>query len=565
MKYQLKQHETKIIFLVMGLIWCLLFFSNVATSTTAYAQMSLNPNPPNNPVRLIFIHHSVGEYWLCDENVCDQGGGLGISLMNNNYYVSDTNYGWGTDNIGDRTDIGNWWEWFRGSNSSTYLNALYNEGDQHSTYSRLSTAPTGGNEIIMFKSCFPNSALEGNPSDPVPSIGTNPLRGEGSTSEYHTIANAKGIYIDLLEYFRTRTDKLFIVITAPPLRESDTNTSQAANARAFNNWLVNEWLTGYPYKNVAVFDFYNVLTSNNGNANTNDLGLETGNHHRWWNGAIQHTHPVASNTAAYPSDDSHPTRAGNLKATGEFVYLLNVAYNSFLATPSDGLWSIDEGNPGDSGRGFQVELRGNVMVFTYYGYNADGRAQWYLAAGNFANRSFSGSMWRYEGGTYLGGPYHAASPIESVGTVSITFSSSTKGTITLPNEQPKGISKYVWGSTPTIPNPPSNGLWSIDEGNPGDSGRGFQLELQDNVMVFTYYGYNADGTAQWYLAAGSFANGSFSALMYPYEGGTYLGGPYHAASPIESVGTVSITFSSSNKGTIILPNEQPKGISKFLW
>jgi hypothetical protein len=212
-----------------------------------------------------------------------------------------------------------------------------------------------------------------------------------------------------------------------------------------------------------------------------------------------------------------------------------------------------------------LELRGDVMVFTYYGYNADGTAQWYLAAGDFANGSFSGSMWRYEGGTYLGGPYHAASPIESVGTVSITFSSSTTGTITLPNEQPKGISKYIWGSTPTIPSPPSDGLWSLDEGNPGDSGRGFQLELEDNVMVFTYYGYNADGKAQWYLAAGTFADGSFSGPMWRYEGGTYLGGPYHAATPIESVGTVSITFSSSTTGTITLPNEQPKSISKFLW
>jgi len=35
------------------------------------------------------------------------------------------------------------------------------------------------------------------------------------------------------------------------------------------NWLVNDWLAGYPYNNVAVFDFYNVLTSNGGNTNTN--------------------------------------------------------------------------------------------------------------------------------------------------------------------------------------------------------------------------------------------------------------------------------------------------------
>jgi len=53
----------------------------------------------------------------------------------------------------------------------------------------------------MFKSCFPNSALQGSVNDPVPSIDTNPLKADSAYSEYHTVANAKGIYLDLLEYF----------------------------------------------------------------------------------------------------------------------------------------------------------------------------------------------------------------------------------------------------------------------------------------------------------------------------------------------------------------------------
>jgi hypothetical protein len=283
---------------------------------------TLNPDPPPQAVRLIFIHHSTGENWLADDN-----GGLGIALKNNQYFVSDTNYGWGPDSIGDRTDIGNWWEWFRGPNSPTYLNTLYKEGGKHCSYSRLSSAPAGANEIVMFKSCFPNSALQGSPDDPVPPIEDNPLRGEGSGSEYHTVANAKGIYIDLLEYFRTRQDKLFIVITAPPL----SDPTYAANARAFNQWLVNDWLKEYSDKNVAVFDFYNILTTNGGNPNTNDLNQETGNHHRFWNKAIQHKTDGDDdgnpNILEYPSGDDHPSRAGNLKATGEFAAWLNVTYH----------------------------------------------------------------------------------------------------------------------------------------------------------------------------------------------------------------------------------------------
>lgn len=279
-----------------------------------------NPSPPASPVKLIFIHHSCGENWLADGN-----GGLGIALRDKNYFVSDTNYCWGPDSIGNNTDIGQWWDWFRGPNRNTYLSALYAESSQNSSYSRLTNDPGGQNRIIMFKSCYPNSYLEGNPTDPPPT-GANPLRGQDCSSEYHKVGNVKGIYNDILEYFATRQDKLFIAITAPPQATGETDPTNAANARAFNKWLVNDWLSAYPHNNVAVFDFYNVLTSNGGDPNTNDIGSATGNHHRWWNDEVQYIQTVDKNVAAYPTVDSHPTAAGNQKGTLEFIGLLNYFY-----------------------------------------------------------------------------------------------------------------------------------------------------------------------------------------------------------------------------------------------
>ena len=288
----------------------------------------INPNPPSSPVKLIFIHHSTGENWLADYD-----GGLGLALRDNNYYVSDTNYGWGPDSIGDHTDIGHWWLWFQGPNSGAYTDALYSESGRHSEYSRLRQDPGGNNDIIMFKSCFPNSHLNGSADDP-PTSGNNPLRGEDCWSRHHSVANAKGIYKDLLSYFATRQDKLFIVIAAPPLCANETDSRHASNARAFNDWLVDEWLEDYPHRNVAVFDFYNVLTSNGGNENTNDADQATGNHHRWWNGSLQHVQTVDQDTSAYSQGgwDSHPTTAGNRKATQEFVSLLNIYYHCWRGT-----------------------------------------------------------------------------------------------------------------------------------------------------------------------------------------------------------------------------------------
>jgi hypothetical protein len=259
-----------------------------------------DPSPPSQVVKLIFIHHSTGENWLGDGY-----GNLGAALGENNYFVSDTNYGWGPGSIGDRTDIPNWTEWFRSRNSSQYLAALYAESEQHSGYTRSLPDPGGENQIVMFKSCFPNSDLAGNPDD-------SPEKGWDLT-----VGNAKYIYNDLLEYFQTRPDKLFVVITAPPLQYP----SQPENARAFNTWLVQDWLAenDYPLNNVAVFDFYNVLT-------------HPDNHHRFANGQIEYITSHGANTLYYDSNgDDHPNPAGSQKATAEFVSLLNVYYHRWAS------------------------------------------------------------------------------------------------------------------------------------------------------------------------------------------------------------------------------------------
>lgn len=301
------------------------------------ADAPIDTAPPAAPVKLVFVHHSTGENWLADD-----GGGLGLALRDAGWFVSDTNYGWGPDDpdaggpIGDHTDIGSWWRWFVGPRRDVYVAALLAESAPHASYARAASDPGGPNRVVMFKSCFPNSQLGGSPSDPVPAIDANPLRGEGAGSEHHTVANAKGIYLALREYLATRPDVLWVVITAPPLTPASTDPAAAANARALNDWLVKEWLSGYAGRNVFVFDFYNVLTSDGGSSRTNDpgvndLGWADGNHHRVRNGVAEHTRTVANDTSAYGSsfDDSHPTGAGGLKATGEFVPLLNAAWHCF--------------------------------------------------------------------------------------------------------------------------------------------------------------------------------------------------------------------------------------------
>ena len=292
----------------ISLIISVLCIASILTIDTANAQTD-DPSIPFEPVKLVFIHHSTGENWLTDDY-----GNLGRVLGESNYFVSDTNYGWGPDLIGDSTDYYNWIDWFLSPESERYLEALFNESDQNSYYTRNLLDPGGENQIIMFKSCFPNSDLTGNPDDPA------------NDGEWFTVGHAKYVYNRLLDYFVTRPDKLFIVITPPPLID-DTH---AENARQFSRWLVEDWLTenDYPSNNVAVWDFHSTLT-------------HADNHYRFQDGVIEYTIHHGNGALYYDSDgDDHPNIAGSQKATDEFVPMLNVFYNrwiagSFASVPSD--------------------------------------------------------------------------------------------------------------------------------------------------------------------------------------------------------------------------------------
>jgi hypothetical protein len=309
------------------------------------ATAQVDPNPPSQTTRLLFIHHSVGENWLNPEQ-----GGLLAALNQNHYYVFDTNYDWGPvdqdvndgSNVGTHTDIGHWYNWFLGPHRDTYMNAVYHNSllTDWMTNDAAMQDPGGENNIILFKTCFTNGQIfSGSVLDaPLPKGTQNPLYGTGIDidASAYTVSNIKGLYRDLLDYFSTRKDKLFILITSPP-SVSGVNDDGMRLLRGVNNWLYQYWLANYPYRNVAVFDFGAVLTSNGGNVNTNDVGATSGSHHRYRNGAVEHmlgTSPFLAYgqfDASTNDWDNHPTAAGSQKGTAEFLPILNIAYNQWRA------------------------------------------------------------------------------------------------------------------------------------------------------------------------------------------------------------------------------------------
>lgn len=111
---------------------------------------------------------------------------------------------------------------------------------------------------------------------------------------------------------------------------------------------------------------------------------------------------------------------------------------------------------------------------------------------------------------------------------------------------------------------PAGGLWGFTNELNGQPGRGFQLTVENDVLVFYYYGYDSDGSGNYMFASGPLTGGSvFGGQLLVCSGGTVMGSAYKPATCSNGPGRVTMTFSSGEKGTIILPGEAPKPISRF--
>ncbi len=187
--------------------------------------------------QLLFIHHSVGQNWIYE-------GGLGESLIKYGIGVHDATYG---DEIGEKTDINHWVQKFQDDIDKIF---------KFKTHSNIYYGNDRENDIIMFKSCFPNSD--------VVDEGVAPGKSDESL---RTLWNYKATFIELKKEFSKYPGKIFIYITAPPLVPAQTTPENAVRARKFNNWVKGEFIVDYRGKtglnNFLVFDFFDILADDN--------------------------------------------------------------------------------------------------------------------------------------------------------------------------------------------------------------------------------------------------------------------------------------------------------------
>lgn len=260
-----------------------------------------SPSSPDEPIDLVFIHHSVGGQLLSDEGGEDgtgrahpNGGGLRTLLTRSNYRVHGATRG---SRLGEHTDLFDWLPKFRDE-----MPRILRVAEQD-----LELPEPRVNRVVAFKSCFPNNDFVAE--------GAEPGRPEGPAL---TLANAKASFRALLPLFARERETLFVFLTTPPLVRSvaaeprykwlakkllgrPTLERRAGISRQFNDWAASPtgWLAGHAVPNVLVLHYFDILAGG-----------------------------PASNFLAYPTGggmDNHPSAAGNRRAASAFVPLLNRA------------------------------------------------------------------------------------------------------------------------------------------------------------------------------------------------------------------------------------------------
>lgn len=112
--------------------------------------------------------------------------------------------------------------------------------------------------------------------------------------------------------------------------------------------------------------------------------------------------------------------------------------------PESGWWW----SAAEPGRGYSLELKNGRLFIASYAYRADGSASWYLSQGSWDGYGLTTTLVEYEGGQAIGGTWKKAIERGSVGTVTLSFSTATRGSITWGNGTVTAIERFAFAGDP---------------------------------------------------------------------------------------------------------------------
>ncbi len=119
------------------------------------------------------------------------------------------------------------------------------------------------------------------------------------------------------------------------------------------------------------------------------------------------------------------------------------------AEPDPGMWAFDGELNGQPGRSLQIDTQlGRTMIVSYLGYRANGSALFLQASGvrGANDTAFTAPLQEFRNGRTTGGGAGNGELAGTLGDIRLTFDTPTTGTVTLPGDVPRRISRYSYGN-----------------------------------------------------------------------------------------------------------------------
>ncbi len=238
-------------------------------------------------------------------------------------------------------------------------------------------------------------------------------------------------------------------------------------------------------------------------------------------------------------------------------------------------------NASESGWGLFTVDQGNVIAPGWFTYGPDGKPTWFLVPGAFPqpDGSYAGNVCRYSGVPFAQIMGNAADPCQVIGRAPLRFTGDTALSFEYTVDgvtQTKSLTRFPFGnrdvvcraSTTTSRATATNysDLWWS---GPASEGWGVQMSHVDNNLFATWYTYDTDRKAIFYVGQTTRqANGTFTGGLFRQNNGT----PFNMingtppTSGATQIGTVAISFSNGETATFsytVGGVTQTKNISRF--
>ena len=208
--------------------------------------------------------------------------------------------------------------------------------------------------------------------------------------------------------------------------------------------------------------------------------------------------------------------------------------------PLTGLWW----NPNEPGWGMHIAQRSNIVVVTWYTYDAAGNPKWYIASNctgpSGSSGTCTGAVYEVNGPTFFGTNF---TPITFADANNATLAFTVSGVT-----RTVAITRQVFPITPTAPPAVDyTDLWW----NPNEAGWGMAITHQFGDIFLAWYVYDTSGKPSWYVASNCTVSGSScSGTLYRTTSAPF--GPTYDPSQFKvfSAGSAIVSFIDANDAVL---------------